>query len=238
MSHVKLPIGGFIRQSLIDYPGLIASVIFLCGCNMRCYYCHNPQLVLPGLIKPQNLIPVGEIFSWIKRNTDLLDAVVITGGEPTLHPALPDFLKAIKRFSLKVKLDTNGTNSQILENLIDNQLVDYVAMDIKAPLELNKYRAVVGNRFSGNQLNEVKKSLAILLRGKVKYEFRTTLNASLNNEDIVDIMTHVRGNYFLQMPNENTHRVLIPEYMRESRVDISQMLEFAKTLQGIQVNVR
>ncbi|MGC8802600.1 MAG: anaerobic ribonucleoside-triphosphate reductase activating protein [Bacteroidales bacterium] len=238
MIRVSLPIGGFIRQSLIDYPGHIASVVFLIGCNMRCYYCHNPQLVLPDLIKTQNLIPVGELISWFKRNADLLDAVVVTGGEPTLHPSLPDFLGLLKSFSLKVKLDTNGTNSGMLEALIDNQLVDYVAMDVKAPLELSKYRAVVGSAFSGIQLNEVKKSVAILLKGKVKYEFRTTLNASLNNEDIVEIMTQVRGDYFLQMPNENNHGVLIPEQMGECRVDVGQMLDFAKSLQDIQVNVR
>lgn len=238
MDHFQLPIGGFIRQSLIDYSGNIASVIFLSGCNMRCYYCHNPQLVLPRLIKNNSHIPVDEVIAWIEKNAGLLDAVVITGGEPTLHPSLPDFLRFLKRFSLSIKLDTNGTNSRMLEYLIGNRLIDYVAMDIKAPLCLEKYREICGPTFTEQQLQEIKKSVELLINGGVDYEFRTTLNASLSLSDIQEIVSTIKGRYYLQMPNENNRTVLNPLRMEKVAIDASCIPDLAATMQQVTLEVR
>jgi len=238
MHQLNLPIGGFIRQSLIDYPGNIASVIFLSGCNMRCYYCHNPQLVLPRLIKNNSPISVNEIMDWIEKNADLLDAVVITGGEPTLHPSFPDFLRILKRLSLSIKLDTNGTNSRMIEYLIGKRLIDYVAMDIKAPLRLEKYREICGPTFTEQQLQEIKKSVDLLINGGVDYEFRTTLNASLSLADIRDIISAIKGRYYLQMPNENNRTVLDPLRMGKVAIDASCIPDLAATMQQVTLEVR
>lgn len=238
MNQFNLPIGGFIRQSLIDYPGHIASVIFLSGCNMRCYYCHNPQLVLPRLIKNNSPISIKEIMEWIEKNVGLLDAVVITGGEPTIHASLPDFINLIKRHSLAVKLDTNGINSRMLEHLIRNRQIDYVAMDIKAPLRLEKYRDICGANFTGQQLEEIKQSINLLIEGRVEYEFRTTLNASLSFSDIQEIVSAIKGRYYLQMPNENNRTVLNPLRMGKVAIDVSCMPDWAATLHQVTLEVR
>jgi pyruvate formate lyase activating enzyme len=122
-------IGGFIKQSLIDYPGKIASVIFTAGCNLRCPYCHNPELV--DLNENTSLLDQNEILTYIKDNAVLLDAVVITGGEPLMHPDVFDFIHKIKNLGLLVKIDTNGTNPEALKKIIDEKLVDFIAMDVK-----------------------------------------------------------------------------------------------------------
>jgi pyruvate formate lyase activating enzyme len=202
-----LPVGGFQKQSLVDYPGHISSIVFTSGCNMRCNYCHNPELVLPEQIKTTRQQNAGDILKWIHTNKLLLDAVVITGGEPTLHPALVPFIRQIKQYGLKIKLDTNGTNPLLLQRLIDDQLVDYVAMDIKAPLETHKYQMIVGRHFNDTMMEHVKQSIYILTAGAVHYEFRTTVDAMLNDEDIQTIIHSIKGNFYLQQVNTN-HKTL------------------------------
>ena len=129
-------IGGFQKCSLIDYPGKICAIVFTLGCNFRCSYCHNPELVYPELFnKP---IPEEEIFSFLPKRRGKLDAVTITGGEPTLQADLIDFILRIKKLEFLVKLDSNGSDPDVLENAISSEAPDYIAMDVKAPLE--KYR--------------------------------------------------------------------------------------------------
>ncbi len=202
-----LPVGGFQKQSLVDYPGHISSIVFTPGCNMRCNYCHNPELVLPEKIKTTGQKDAGEILEWIHTNKLLLDAVVITGGEPTLHASLVPFTRQIKQYGLKIKLDTNGTNPLLLQRLIDDQLVDYVAMDIKAPLETRKYQMIVGRHFNDTMMEHVKQSIYILTARAVPHEFRTTVDAMLNNEDIRTIIHSIKGNLYLQPVNTN-HKTL------------------------------
>ncbi|HEC86320.1 MAG TPA: anaerobic ribonucleoside-triphosphate reductase activating protein, partial [Thermoplasmatales archaeon] len=132
-------IGGFQRFSLIDYPGKICAIIFTQGCNFRCPYCHNPELVNPKLF--QEPIDENDIFRFLEMRKGKLDAVEITGGEPTLQPDLIEFMRKIKAMGFLIKLDTNGTNPEVVEKIIKNKLVDYIAMDVKAPLE--KYEKVV-----------------------------------------------------------------------------------------------
>ncbi len=163
-----MQIGGFLKFSLIDYPGKIAAVIFTQGCNFRCPYCHNPELVLPELFEPS--LSLDDILKFLKQRRGKLEGVVITGGEPTLHNDLPDIIRAIKALGYFVKLDTNGTNPVAVRNLIEHKLIDYVALDIKAPFE--KYSQLCGVKAD---LNNIKETIDIILKSPVEYEFRTTV---------------------------------------------------------------
>ncbi|TSA55631.1 anaerobic ribonucleoside-triphosphate reductase activating protein, partial [bacterium] len=133
--------GGLQKTTLVDYPGKVAATIFTTGCNFRCPYCHNPELVLPELIKKQPKITEKEILDFLKERQKLLEGVCITGGEPTIQSDLIDFIKKVKDLGFLVKLDTNGSCSDVLNSLIERELIDYVAMDIKAPKQ--KYELFV-----------------------------------------------------------------------------------------------
>lgn len=195
-------IGGFLKQSLIDYPGNIASVIFTSGCNFRCFYCHNPELVLPERIKENKLIREKEVFGYLEKNKLLLDAVVITGGEPTIQNDLIEFITKVKELNLKVKLDTNGTNPEIIKSLLDYKLIDYIAMDIKAPLNLEKYATIVGKQFSISQLDKILESIRIIEQSNIPYEFRSTLIKDIHSlEDVKQMSESIKGDYYLQEYN-------------------------------------
>jgi len=143
-------IGGLQKFSLLDYPGHIAAIIFTQGCNFKCQFCYNPMLVWPSKVNKfkQKDHPFQNkedgLFDFLKLRVNKLDAVVISGGEPTIHPDLVDFIAKIKKLGYLVKLDTNGTNPEIIKDLLKKKLVDYIAMDIKA--EEGKYSKVVGKK--------------------------------------------------------------------------------------------
>ncbi|MCX6797857.1 MAG: anaerobic ribonucleoside-triphosphate reductase activating protein [Candidatus Falkowbacteria bacterium] len=162
-------IGGLEKLSLLDYPGHLAAVVFTQGCNFRCHFCYNPQLVLPNKEKGP-ILTESDLFLFLKNRLGKLEGVVITGGEPTLHPDLPQFIKAIKDLGYLIKLDSNGTNPKMLRALIKAKLIDYIAMDIKAPLD--KYSDTVG---VGVDCDNIKKSVKIIMTSGLPYEFRTTL---------------------------------------------------------------
>ena len=162
-----MKIVGFEKLSLVDFDGYTACTLFTGGCNFRCPFCHNGPLVLGvGDLQPYD---EEEIFAYLKKRQGIIEGVVITGGEPTLHNDLPEFIAKIKALDYKVKLDSNGTRPEMLERLIDASLVDYVAMDVKSSPE--GYPIATGVPFDENIL----KSVRLLLKGKVDYEFRTTL---------------------------------------------------------------
>jgi len=230
-----LPIGGFQQQSLIDYPGNIASVIFTKGCNFRCRYCHNPELVSPDLIKKLPSIDANLVLNWICNNKKLLDAVVITGGEPTLHHSLPFFLKKIKALGLKIKLDTNGTNPDMLQRLTDARLVDYIAMDIKAPLLLNKHRMIAGKHLTSEIIDKIKNSVRIIMQAGCHYEFRTTLDAALDHKDIEEILQLISGRYYLQYVQQGK-KMLQQNPEQYSNQNIKKLLE--KTYSHVQLSLR
>lgn len=186
-------ISGLQKSSLIDYPGKISAIIFTQGCNFRCPYCHNPELITSG---GKEQIAIEEIISFLKKRQGKLDGVVITGGEPTLHKELPELIKQIKDLGFSVKLDTNGTNPQMLKKLIDDKLIDYVAMDIKAPIE--KYSKIT--RVQVNTQN-ILKSIEILKTSNIDYEFRTTVvKSQLLLQDFEKIGQMIQGapKYYLQ----------------------------------------
>ncbi len=201
-----LSVKGFIESSFVDWQGKICSVLFLPNCNFRCSYCHNADLVLrPGALEDIS-------FDYIlKRLDDLkewVDGVCITGGEPTIHPFLPRLLAAIKQEGFLVKLDTNGSHPEVLSSLIENGLVDYVAMDIKSSLVEEAYQKVTGVR---NIIYAVRESINTLLKGAVEYEFRFTVVPCYHSpDDIYYIATELNGAARLRLQNFNPAHTLDP----------------------------
>ena len=176
-------ISGIVKSSFVDYPKNISAVIFTAGCNFDCFYCHNRHIL------NQNKTSINEqdVLSFLHERKKFLDAVVISGGEPTLQKDLVDFIKKVKEMGYKVKLDTNGSNYEVVEHLIKNNLVDYVAMDIKAPFE--KYE-----KYSGfSNVENIKRTKDLLLQNTVDYEFRTTLAPGLDKDDILKILEQIKG---------------------------------------------
>lgn len=193
-----MDIKGFIDTSLIDWDGKVSSVIFLPNCNLRCPFCHNSSLVLHG--ENMQTIPFSEIEEYLRRNKRWIEGVVITGGEPTIHSDLSDLCREIKELEMLVKVDTNGTNPKIVKELIDHKLVDFVAMDVKAPLIEKKYSNACGVN-TRKLLGSIRETVELLLKGDVEYEFRTTLVPGLHEEkDVELICQEIRGcrKYFIQ----------------------------------------
>jgi pyruvate formate lyase activating enzyme len=161
---------GFMKMDLVNYPGCVAASVFTNGCNMRCPYCHNPSLAM-GSSKEKH--SDGEILDFLDKRKSFLDGLVISGGEPTLHSELPKFVKEVKVLGLDVKLDTNGTDSEMIAMLLENGLLDYVAMDIKAPFE--KYSFFCDAGFE----ERIRKSMKLISASSVEHEFRTTCPKSI-----------------------------------------------------------
>lgn len=186
-------IGGFQKMTMLDFPGKIACTVFTYGCNFRCPFCHNASLV----IDEAETVSEKEIMDYLEKRKKMLDGVCITGGEPMLQKGLFDFMKKVKDLGLLVKLDTNGSFPELLKKAIDDGLVDYVAMDIKAPKE--KYGEVIG--VPGFDISPIEKSVEILKNSGIDYEFRTTVVKELHSlDDIIKIGEWLRGSkkYFLQ----------------------------------------
>lgn len=204
------------KTTLIDYPGHVAATVFTAGCNFRCPWCYSKELVLPELIANQSEISQEEIFEFLKGKQGLLEGVVICGGEPTLHPDLPEFVKKIKDLGFLVKLDSNGSNPKMLRELIDKKLIDYVAMDIKLPKE--RYSLVFGGRLS---VDDIEESIKILKNSDIDFEFRTTVAPGVHTPGDLGEMARWIGQvvpgrspkYFLQ--NFRPGRNIDPEF--ESR---------------------
>jgi pyruvate formate lyase activating enzyme len=198
---------GIQKQSLIEYPGRISAVLFLGGCNLRCQFCYVPHLVLPEKIEKQKEIPQKEIFSFLKERRNFLEAVAITGGEPTINKDLPNFIKKIKKLGYLVELETNGTNPEMLKSLIEEKLIDYVATDVKHRLDsFEKYKEITGLVLTRKMFENIKKSVKILISGKVDYELRTTIMKEFHKkEDILEISKEIQGAkvYYLQNYQKN-----------------------------------
>jgi pyruvate formate lyase activating enzyme len=166
-------IGGLQKQSFIDWEGRMVAVVFAQGCNFRCGYCHNPSLVIPQLIAKSDGISEDEVLSFLDSRCGWLDGVVISGGEPTLQPDLKPFIRGIKEMGYPVKLDTNGTNPELLQELIAEQLLDFVAMDVKTIPSYERYAEVTP--LSKPLFDKVRQSMALLLQGDIAYQLRTTI---------------------------------------------------------------
>jgi pyruvate formate lyase activating enzyme len=217
-------IGGLEKLTLIDYPGKVAAIVFTSGCNFRCQFCYNPMLVWPSKETesvqskntaghPRNkeqdnnpsLYSEDDLFLFLKNRAGKLDGVVITGGEPTLHPDLPEFIKKIKDLGYAVKLDTNGTNPAMITKLLKVKLIDYIAMDLKAPE--NKYQAVTGIKVN---FQKIKESVKIIRASGLPYEFRTTiLPVLLSDKDVASMGSLLKGadKWYLQKFKADTELV-------------------------------
>ena len=187
-------IKGFMKTSMLDYPGKLSACIFLSRCNFHCPYCHNVELVMddPRLTPFEN----EKVFGYLQNKKDWIDGVVISGGEPTLHKDLPILCKELKDMGFSVKLDTNGTNPEMLKELIEKKLVDYVAIDIKSCKD--KYEKATS---VNADVTAVGKSIKILIKSTVDYEFRTTvLPGIVEIEDMEKIGEWINGakKYYIQ----------------------------------------
>ena len=202
-------IAGLQKMTLLDYPGKVACTVFLQGCNFRCPFCHNsPLLGQPE----QSLIPTEELLAFLKKRQGLLDGVCITGGEPTLHKALPELLRQIKNLGFLVKLDTNGYRPEILKSLVTQGLVDYVAMDIKnCPA---RYAETAG--IADLDISKIEESMAFLMTGALDYEFRTTVVQEFHTQkDIAEM-----GQWFRKLSPEN----VVKKYFLQPYTDRDSVL--------------
>lgn len=188
--------GGLQRTTLVDYPGKVAATVFTLGCNFRCPYCHNPELVLPKRMKEQPSITEKEILDFLKERQGYLKGLCITGGEPTIQVGLSDFIQKVNTLGISVKLDTNGSLPFVLKELIQKKLIDWVALDIKSPP--NKYDIFTQGKID---VKNVDLSIKILKESKINYEFRTTLAPEiLVEKDIIEIVDWIKpaSRYYLQ----------------------------------------
>lgn len=186
-------IAGIQKLSLLDYPGKVACTVFFSGCNLRCPYCHNAELI-SGKYAAEN-ISQSELMKFLDSRVGKIDGVCISGGEPTLSSDLPELMKSVRKKGFSVKLDTNGTNPEMLKKLIDEKLIDYVAMDIK------NSRLHYNETCGAEVLPQVKESVYLLMSGNIDYEFRTTVCQPLHTlNDMKDIGLWLKGakRYFLQ----------------------------------------
>jgi pyruvate formate lyase activating enzyme len=217
---------GFLKSDLVNYPGKIASTVFTCGCNFRCPYCHNPEFVINGSDETYfgETYTEEDILEHLKKRKGFLEALVVSGGEPTLHVGLAPFLRKVKELGLAVKLDTNGSRPDVLRDLVNAGLLDYVAMDIKAPLE--KYEL-----FGFNDTEAIKRSVEFLRNSVIDYEFRTTCPRKLlQDEDFqkMALLVGVRARWCLQTFNPS--KTLDPAYNNIASYSHERLSEIALSL--------
>jgi pyruvate formate lyase activating enzyme len=216
-----MEIGGLQKLNFFDYPEKVSCTVFIVGCNFRCPWCYSPEFVLPERIKDQPRISEKDFFNFLKEKKKLLEGVCISGGEPTIHPELPEFIKKIKRMGYFVKLDTNGSNPKALRELIEKELVDYIALDIKAPKD--KYLQIVGlpenglrrDFLKGELVERIEESIKILKEGKVDYEFKTTIVPGfLKKEDILEIAKWIGPAKKYHLQNFRPEKTIDPKFRR------------------------
>lgn len=229
-----IQIAGYQKTTLLDYPGHVAATIFLPGCNYRCPFCHNSSLIQEA---SNHSVSLEEILTFLKKRQNILEGICVTGGEPTLQKELPDFLSTIKQLGYLVKLDTNGSNPTMIKHLLNNNLVDYIAMDIKNS-KLN-YGTTIG--IPGYDLTPIEETITLLKKSTITYEFRTTLVEEYHTQqDIESIATWLSDspNYYLQnfkltdsVPNQTLHSV--PAETLSSYLSILQKSIPTAQLRGI-----
>lgn len=216
---------GFFGVSLIEFPGYISSVIFLGGCNLRCPFCQNRDLVLKA--EKVKDLDFNELLETLKLRKELIEGVSITGGEPLAFKDLEKMIEEFKKLTLKVKLDTNGTNPERLKSLVDSKRVDYVAMDIKTSFD--RYDEACGKKVD---VSKIEKSIDILLGGKVDYEFRTTcVPALVTKREVLLISKRIEGARLYALQQFRNEYLLDPKWEKVSPYEPHQIKEFATIAQ-------
>jgi len=218
-----MQIRGWVKTSLIDFPGRIATVLFTSGCNFRCPYCQNSGLVLHPESLPE--INPADIFQLLRRRRGLVDGVVITGGEPTLQRDLEDFLRKLKELDLATKLDTNGYRPEVLRELLERGLLDYVAMDIKAPPA--KYSLAAGVPID---LRRIEESIGLILSSGIEHEFRTTVVPGIvAPEDIEEMAKTIAGARKCVLQQFRPQGTLDPRFEEVAPYPAQTLQEMART---------
>ena len=218
-------IGGLQKISLVDYPGRSAAVIFTQGCNMRCGYCHNPELVLPE--RYCDTVPLEDVMGFLERRRGKLDAVVISGGEPTMQSDLAEFAHNIKEMGFLVKIDSNGTNPDVLKKIIDAKDVDFIAMDIKAPLL--KYFAVTARPVD---CAAIARSVRLIMSSGLQHEFRTTVvKGTLDIEDFEQIGAFIKGSMRFAVQKFSPAKTLNPNFARKFAYSDDEMQQIKSILE-------
>ncbi len=234
-----MQIAGLQKLTLLDYPQHTACTVFLPGCNFRCHYCHNPELVLPECIKEQaeHFINEADFFAFLEQRKGLLEGVCVTGGEPTIHAGLRDFLRKIKEMGFKVKLDTNGSHPKILEKILAENLVDYVAMDVKAAPDSYANFVGISHQEEKTLVANLEKSRDLIAKSGIDYEFRTTLiNGHHDEEEFAAILEFVRNSEKLYLQNfRGGEGCIDPDWEKYGGFSDDQLL---KRQQQAQQNVR
>ncbi len=206
-----MKISGLQKLTLLDYPGAVACTVFLNGCNFRCPFCHNSELLEAGA---EPVMSVDDLLEFLRRRKGILDGVCITGGEPTIHPQLSSLLRQVKDLGYKVKLDTNGYRPDVLRAVIAEGLVDYVAMDIKN--DPKNYGPTVG--LADPDLEKIEESIRILLEETVDYEFRTTVCLPLHNENSIASM----GQWLLKISGgKQAKRLFLQSFVDRDTVPVA-----------------
>jgi len=187
-----MKIGGLQKLSLIDFPNKVAATVFLTGCNFKCGFCQNPELVDPSKIKNQPEVSKKEFFEFLDSKIGLIDGICITGGEPTINPELPEFIKKIKDKGFLIKLDTNGSKPEVLSKLVDEKLIDFIAMDIKTSVDVKiknqKLKIKNYDKATGVSVNlkKILRSVELIKNSEIDYEFRTTVVPGLVDESDIE----------------------------------------------------
>ena len=218
---------GWVRTSLIDYPEHIATILFCGGCSFRCPMCHNASLVLePG--KHASITPQ-EIQAFLQKRAGIITGVVLSGGEPTLHPGLKDWILKLREMNLDIKLDTSGYHPDALQDLLQEGLLDYIAMDIKAPL--HKYALLSGVK--DIDLERIKESICLLRNSGLPYEFRTTfVPGLLDDEDILQIADWLEGSLHYILQQFRPAETLDPDLRHSQPYTVAYLQNTANRIEG------
>lgn len=227
-----------LKQSLVDYPEEIAAVLFTRGCNFMCPYCQNGHLIGRKHEKDDLDLDIADALMMLKERRSFLDAVVISGGEPTLHPELVDDIAAIKELGYLVKVDTNGTNPIMLGQLLERQLVDYIAMDIKAPLEFEKYKNACF-RLSSRDFFNIRQSIFLLMNASIGVDLRTTVVPELHTyDDILEIARYIEGARLYTLQQFNPEDALHADFRRMVPYKPDELRRMAEACQKYVIKTR
>lgn len=225
-----MEIGGLQKISLIDYPGRIGAIVFTRGCNFRCPYCHNPELVDPARYAP--LLSEGEVLAFLEKRRGRLEAVTVTGGEPTLQQDLEGFLQQVKAMGYLAKLDTNGSNPEMLERLIRGGRVDYLALDVKGPLD--EYGRIAKTRVDAAK---IARSIELVSASEVEHEFRTTVvRSQLDREGLRATARLLKRGLYVLQPHVPA-KCLDSEFLKESSYSPEEFSEIRRTIETEQLRV-
>lgn len=233
----NIKISGIQKTSLIDYPDYISTVLFTQGCNMNCPYCHNPELIPKE--NENEYMNLKYFWQYLDKRSDLIDGIVITGGEPLIQDSIYNLLKEIKNYNLLIKLDTNGTNYPLLNKIIEEELVDYIAMDIKGPLK--EYGKFCGINLSSKVIKNIKKSKELIMNSGIDYELRTTVVPGLHFKDDVEEIAEIvknADNYYIQ--NFRSEKVNKNSFQEKRSFSEDELNEFIKIFsdKNIQAKIR